>query len=59
MAVVPDKNGPLKANEWITHIATELGGRAGGNGERAQGVLLGQLDAIVGAADAFAKLKLN
>ena len=59
MAVVPDKNGPLKANEWITHVASELGGRAGGNGERAQGVLLGQLDAIVGAAEAFAKLKLN
>lgn len=59
MAVVPDKNGPLKANEWIAHVSAELGGRAGGNGERAQGVLLGQLDAILGAADAFAKLKLN
>lgn len=58
-ALVPDKNGALKANEWITHIATELGGRAGGNGERAQGVLLGSLDSILGAADAFAKLKLN
>lgn len=59
MALVPEKNGPLKANEWITHVAAELGGRAGGTGDRAQGVLLGELAAIVEAADAFAKLKLN
>lgn len=51
----------LKANEWVNHVATAMGGKGGGKAESAQasGPNYNQADEVLGLAKKFAASKLD